>query len=65
VARVSPTVTLSPTATSTAVSVPLAEKLNDVDVAELTLPDAVSTAWTVPRSTVAVRIALDAPEVPP
>ena len=57
--------TLSPTATSTAVSVPLVEKSSAVDVTELRLPDAVSTAWTVPRWTVAVRVELDEAELPP
>ena len=55
-ASTSPTETVSPIATSTAVSVPLVAKSSDVVVAELTLPDAVTLAWTVPRCTVAVRV---------
>ena len=57
VASCSPVVTLSPTATFTAVSVPLVEKLSDVVDAELTLAEAVSVDWIVPRATVAVRVA--------
>jgi len=56
VASCSPLVTLSPTATLTAVSMPLVEKLSDVVEAELTLAEAVSVDWIVPRATVAVRV---------
>jgi len=41
-------------------------KSSDVVVAELTFPDAVTLAWTVPRPTVAVRVVLAvAAEDPP
>jgi hypothetical protein len=50
-----PDLALSPAATSTAVSVPLAAKFTDDDVATLTFPDAVTLDCTVPRATVAVR----------
>jgi len=45
---------LSPTATLTAVSVPLVEKLSEVVVDEATFAEAVWTDCTVPRATVAV-----------
>jgi hypothetical protein len=65
-ARTSPADTVSPTVTSTAVSVPVVAKSSDVVVAELTFPDAVTLAWTVPRPTVAVRVVLAvAAEDPP
>jgi hypothetical protein len=48
---------VSPTATPTAVNVPLVAKLSDVVAAELMFPDAVTLACTVPRCTVAVRVA--------
>jgi len=50
-----PTFTWSPTATSTAVNVPLVAKFADADLATPTLPDALTLDCTVPRTTVAVR----------
>jgi hypothetical protein len=47
---------LSPTATSTAVKVPLVEKFSEVVLAELMFPDAVTLDCTVPRATVAVSV---------
>ena len=44
--------------------VPLVEKLSEVVVAELTFAEAVSTACTVPRAAVAVRVtAVEPPEL--
>jgi hypothetical protein len=55
VASTCPARTLSPTATRTEVSVPLAVKLADALEADVTLPDADTLDWMVPRVTVAVR----------
>jgi hypothetical protein len=64
VASFSPAVTLSPTATLTAVSVPLVEKLSEVVVDEATFAEAVWTDCTVPRATVAVCVTeAELPEV--
>ena len=55
VARTSPAVTVSPTDTLTAVSVPLVAKFSSaVDTADV-LPDADTEDCTVPRVTVTVR----------
>ena len=51
----SPALTWSPTATLTAVTVPLAVKFSLTVVAGLMLPEAVTLSWTMPRSTVTVR----------
>ena len=60
-----PARTLSPTATSTDASVPLVVKFAEAETATLTLPEALTLDWTVPRATVAVRwVALFDEEVP-
>ena len=53
-----PTFTFCPTATSTAVSVPLVPNPTEAELATPTLPDALTLDWTIPRLTVAVRCAL-------
>ncbi len=55
-AKTWPTLTCSPTLTSTAVSVPLAGKFVSAELATLTLPDALTLACTVPLLTVAVSL---------
>jgi len=55
VASTCPARTWSPTATSTAVTVPLAVKFSLASVAGLMLPEAVTLSWTMPRCTVTVR----------
>jgi len=54
-ARTCPALTLSPTATFSAVNVPLVVKPADAEVATLTLPLALTLDCTVPSATVAVR----------
>ncbi len=50
-----PTLTCFPTAASSAVSVPVVPKLALAAVATLTLPEALTLDWMIPRETVAVR----------
>jgi hypothetical protein len=60
-----PAFTWSPTFTYTALSVPLAPKSADADVATPTFPDALTLDCTVPTATVAVRRAPRPDDEPP
>lgn len=59
-----PAFTLSPTFTSTLVSLPLVVKPTAAELATPTLPEALTLDWTIPRATVAVRWALPLADEP-
>ena len=63
VARISPALTVSPTAVSTASRVPLVAKLTVVEFTAERFPEAVTLLSTVPRVTVVVLVTVVADDV--